>query len=71
MITAVPDALLLTIPVVLPTVAIVAAVLHVPPVVASVSVVPPPAHIVGMPVIMLGNGFMVITAVVMQPAVVV
>ena len=57
-----------TIPEVLPTVAMAVLPLYqVPPVVASVKVVVPPAHTATVPLIALGAMFTVITSVTLQP----
>ena len=67
MVTA-PPAMPVTVPVVEPTVAIVALLLlHVPPVFGSLKVVVRPTQVLAVPVIAEGTGVTVITLVVMQP----
>ena len=56
-------------PVVEPTVAFTAVLVHTPPRVASLSVIIPPSHTTGVPVIAAGVAPTVTTVVITQPAV--
>ena len=68
MMVAVPPLIPVTVPVLLPTIAVVGApLLQEPPASGSVNVVVDPTHIVALPLMADGSGFTVTTAVAVQP----
>ena len=68
-ITSVPGMIPVTIPLVMPTFALLLFAVHVPPAGVELSVVVNPTHTFSVPVIVVGFGFTVTTAVIVQPVV--